>query len=130
MVGLWACDINDSNDWITWCRENKFLTDIKYNDQRWFKFKLIDSKILLINNASIIYTLPRMKCTIEGLDHLYESYVFLDYEKLSKKYDAIKFDIANDYIINEIIFGIDCNCILVLNGDKVIEVESSDKSEV
>ena len=50
----------------------------------------------------------------------------LDFEKLSKEYDAIEVFISKDEQLYWDLYGWDCDSILIMNSDIIEEVRSSE----
>ncbi|MFR3519297.1 MAG: hypothetical protein ACLTT4_12785 [Coprobacillus cateniformis] len=46
----------------------------------------------------------------------------LDFEELKRQYDAIEVNISNDYGLYWKLYGWDCDSILVMNSDVVVEI--------
>lgn len=118
--GLWASDINSEFGWKDWCIKEDYRTD-ELNKS--FKFILNEnSKVLTINDVNDLRDLPMIK---------FESFigipkVYLDFEKLKEKYDAI------EVIINEqlyyTLYGWDCDSILIMNPEIVKEVKDNEQN--
>jgi hypothetical protein len=107
--GLWASRINAKFVWKEWCEREKFRECHKENS---FQFKLKDnSRILKIQNAKQLSKLPKNKSDLSTI------YVCLDFEKLSKKYDAIEVLISNDNKLYWDLYGWDCDSLLVMNPE-------------
>ena len=47
--------------------------------------------------------------------------VYLDFEAIALKYDAIEVNISNDWKLYDALYGWDCDSILVMNK-KIIEI--------
>ncbi len=121
--GLWASNINCRYGWKEWVDDNDFHFD-KYTDNRWFKFTLKDdAKVLTITDVSQLKDLPQQA---DKPKFAAEDDYFLDFEKLKDDYDAIEL-IINDNLYFAL-YGWDCDCILILNKDIVVETKSSDNS--
>lgn len=111
--GLWASDINAEFGWKDWCVENDFR---ECNSKDAFYFILNDNaRVLTINSKEDLDDLPKVKDKY----NLSSIWTMLDFEKLSKKYDAIEVNISNDYNLYYALYGWDCDSILVMNPDVV-----------
>lgn len=137
--GLWASRAGDRHGWADWCRENRFeLPRLKH----YFKFTLEEAKVLEIGSEEQLIELPeKIKAwspkmppevepgkipTTEQLEAWFKpNPCYLDFERLAKKYDAI--EVTNGFAFHEALPTWDCNCILVMNPDKMREIDSSEK---
>ena len=115
--GFWASRIDAEFGWKDWCIDQEFR-DIDENDA--FRFRLKDdAKVLYINNINILSTLPMAQNTLSlpGIN------IFLDFEKLSKEYDAIEVNISECRDLYYSLYGWDCDSILIMNPDIIEEVK-------
>lgn len=113
--GLWASRVDAKYGWIDWIKDNDFCTD-KYAKDNFFKFRLRDeANILVINSANILKKLPRSKTETASL-------IILDFEELSKMYDAIEVLISECNELYWDLYGWDCDSILIMNEDIIEEV--------
>ena len=111
--GFWASRIDAKFGWKDWCIDEEFR-DIDENDA--FRFKLKnDAKVLYINNTDILSRLPMAQN--RGTD----IFIFLDFEKLSKEYDAIEVNISECRDLYYSLCGWDCDSILIMNTDIIEE---------
>ena len=97
------------------------------------------AKILLLEDPEQLIALPKLHTwepkkllwlnsikpgeipTKEQLEQLYmPNWCYLDFEKLAEDYDAI--ELQNHWFFNSSLATWDCNCILVLKADKVVEI--------
>lgn len=112
--GLWASDIKAKYGWKQWTQDNQFMTE-KYREDNCFKFRLKDkAKVLRIEKPSDLINLPKDQTLIK-----LRFYECLDFEELKKKYDAIEVIIDKLYWD---LYGWDCDSILILNKDVIMEV--------
>lgn len=113
--GFWASRIDAKFGWKDWCIDQEFR-DIDENDA--FRFKLKDgTKVLYINNTDILSTLPMQQSIIK-------SWLCLDFEKLSEQYDAIEVNISKCNRLYDLLYGWDCDSILIMNPDVIQEVKT------
>lgn len=116
--GLWASRKNDENGWKNWCQQEEFRLD---SFDYAFEFMLKEqSKILELTDPDQLDILPKTNTP----DRPYNkedrySMCCLDFEKLSKEYDAI--ELKNSWKFHWPLYGWDCNCILIMNPD-IVEV--------
>ena len=116
--GFWASRIDAKFGWKDWCIDQEFR-DIDENDA--FRFRLKDdAKVLYINNTDILSTLPMAR---NKLPLLRDINIFLDFEKLSKEYDAIEVNISECHDLYYSLYGWDCDSILIMNPDIIEEVK-------
>ena len=113
--GLWASDVDAVRGWKDWCDDNGFRECEKDNS---FKFIITDNaNILTINSSNDLENLPK------GEDKYgMSSWVILDFEKISQEYDAIEVNISSDSMLYYLLYGWDCDSILVMNPDVVQEI--------
>ena len=105
--GLWGSRVDITTGWKEWCRSTKYKCNLKKH----FIFSLKeDAKVLTINNNEQLKNLPKRKDILDGLD----------FEVLSKEYDAIEVFISEDRDLYFSLYGWDCDSIIVMNLDKII----------
>ena len=115
--GLWASDVESEHGWKEWCNENEFRDCYKENS---FTFTLSDdAKILYIESVNDLESLPKGKDKF-GLNFL--SWYLLDFEKLAETYDAVEVSISSDFDLYYKLYGWDCDSIVVMNPDIVMEL--------
>lgn len=126
--GLWASSCKVENSWRTWCVENEFK---RANLDKYFYFNIVDSA-----NVLRIESLADCKeLTLRPVGYMHEEYLnpnneVIDYRAcIERGIDAIeyKYDIASqceDFEeINSIMWGWDCDSILILNPDIIVPAE-------
>ena len=138
-TGLWGSRDTQSEDyfgWEEWCRENHFNLDRLSHS---FRFILPDSHILVLSSEEDLIPLPKLNPwepkeigwmedlkpgeipTSEQLHEFYApNWCYLDFEKLAEEYDAI--ELRNSGLFRDSLSTWDCDCILVLNGEKIKEI--------
>ena len=112
--GFWGSRKNADFSWKEWCTE----IDLKPKDlTKKIQFSLSNgAKILVINNIKLLDKLPQNE-----ENHIVNKlFVTLDFEKLSKQYDAIEVLISEDERLYELLYGWDCDSILVMNPNVII----------
>lgn len=112
--GFWGSRKNADFGWKEWCTE----IDLKSKDlTKKLLFSLSnDAKILVIDNTKLLANLPQN----EENNIVNKLFVTLDFEKLSKQYDAIEVLISEDERLYELLYGWDCDSILVMNPNVII----------
>ena len=112
--GFWGSRKNADFSWKEWCTE----IDLKSKDlTKKIQFSLSNgAKILVINNIKLLDKLPQNE-----ENHIVNKlFVTLDFEKLSRQYDAIEVLISEDERLYELLYGRDCDSILVMNPNVII----------
>ena len=119
---LWASPIDSENGWLQWSLDNLFRTDELESS---FIFELTpDSKVLNIRNDDELQKAidSGMLKTRTDLPGFLQDDYYMDFEQLAKDgYDAIEVHIYS----NRIYFGLygwDCDSLLVLNPDCIVEL--------
>lgn len=126
--GLWASRVGAEYGWKEWVNDQNFRLD-KYTEGNYFKFKLKDNaRVLIIDNSKILDKLPKNKANIINIS----SWCSLDFEELSKKYDAIEVLINDEEFENFDglywkLYGWDCDSILIMNKNAVEEIKEERK---
>lgn len=120
--GFWASRKNSDEGWKDWVAENE-LTVGNFNSSFEFSLKK-DAKILLIDNIDTLSNLPKVNSDIS-----LRLWSLLDFEKLSKDYDAVEVLISEDRRLYQQLYGWDCDSILIMNPDIVIEKKGKQKME-
>ena len=112
--GFWGSRKNAVFGWKEWCTE----IDLKSKDlTKKLQFSLLENaKILVIDNIKCLDNLPQN----EDNHIVNKLFVTLDFEKLSKQYDAIEVLISEDERLYELLYGWDCDSILVMNPNVII----------
>lgn len=114
--GLWASPVDASFGWKDWNRDSRFVT---CNDENSFTFTLSDeARVLVIDNNDLLKGLPQRE-----EEFALDTWCLLDFEKLSEDYDAIELVLSSDGRLYWSLYGWDCDCILVMNPNVVVEVE-------
>lgn len=117
MGGLWASKVDDNYGWKKWCKNNGVYID---ELEEYFIFTLKeDARILEINDIKDLEPLPKCK-KIDEFDFLNIGWVFLDFEEIQKQYDAIFVNIS-DRGLYYALSGWDCNSLLVMNSDCILQ---------
>lgn len=120
--GLWASPLVAPLTWEKWCKDEEFPY---FTPDRWFKFKLKpDTRVLYVDNVEILQNLPNAPNPY-GLATVYwEKHI--DFVKLKEQYDAIEISLSSCGDLYNILAMWDCDSILILNKDVIIETESSE----
>ena len=115
--GLWASDVEAEHGWKDWCEAEEFR-DCK--EENSFLFVLSDNaKVLYIESVNDLESLPKGKDKF-GLN--FSSWYLLDFEKLAETYDAVEVSISSDFDLYYKLYGWDCDSIVIMNPDVVVEL--------
>lgn len=115
--GLWASDTEAEYGWKDWCEAEEFR-DCKKDDS--FSFVLSDNaKVLYINSVDDLKALPKADDKF-GMN--FSSWILLDFEKLAETYDAVEVSISSDFDLYYQLYGWDCDSIVIMNPDIVVEL--------
>lgn len=130
--GLWASSCGAENSWCTWCEENDFK---RSNTDKYFYFYIADTaNVLRIESLKDCEAL-----TLRPVGYMHEEYIDSNYKVIDYRacmergIDAIeyKYDIASqseDFEeIDTIMWGWDCDSILILNPDIIVLPEKVDE---
>ena len=126
--GFWACSCNAVNSWKKWCIDNDFHR--KCDDRVSFYFRIFPiANILTIATLEDCQKLP-IRCTELMLKKV------IDYKAcLEQGIDAIeyKYDLACESdefdAIDDVMWGWDCDSILILNPAIILPYEPVDAEE-
>lgn len=112
--GLWGSRVDSEYSWKDWCIQENY--DVS-NLNTYFEFTLKeDARILVIDKSEKLKELPKAKSMFE-----HPTVVLLDFEELSKQYDAIEVLISKDGQLYWDLYLWDCDSIFVMNPDVVIQ---------
>ena len=133
-TGLWASKADDKYGWYTWCRKNEYKVE---ELDVYFRFILPEAHILTVSDPEQLIKLPKIRewdyeraidvveNDLISVDLMNGEYIptwcYLDFEKLSEKYDAI--ELINSPAFYNILYSWDCDSILVLNPDRIKEIQ-------
>ena len=112
--GFWGCRIDSEYSWKDWCIANDY-DDSDLNIHFEFTLKE-DAGILVIDKSDKLKELPKAKSIFE-----HPTFVLLDFEELSKQYDAIEVLISEDGQLYWDLYGWDCDSIFIMNPDIIIQ---------
>lgn len=115
--GFWASPVDAEFGWKDWCDRNDFRECCKDCS---FTFTLKDdAKVLTIRYAGDAKRLP-----IQSMDYLGYCWVVPDFEKLmGDGWDAIELVLSSDWNLYFEMYGWDCDSIVILNPDVIVEVK-------
>lgn len=111
--GLWASNINANFGWEDFYEKEYGGQCDKDNS---FMFCLSDNaRVLQINSSCELDSLP----IIKNRSGVFNGWMYLDFEKIVKKYDAMEVLISKDKQLYYDLYGWDCDSILVMNSDVI-----------
>lgn len=107
--GFWASPICAGFGWKDWCESEDFR---ECSDDCCFTFTLPEANILYISNKDDLNNLP---LTTDD-----DWWTCLDFELLMERgYDAVEVSISSDRRLYDLLYGWDCDSILVMNPDVI-----------
>ena len=112
--GLWASPVDAPFGWKDWCEAE----DYSECDERNASTFTLNSKanVYLISSVQDVQAMPRVECEITSM-------FFPDFEKmLADGWDAIEFHLSECSELYWVLYGWDCDSILVMNPDVVEEI--------
>ncbi len=114
--GLWASSLNSKYGWKEWNESEKLVECNEFNS---FKFQLKkDARILEIDSHEVVLKLP-----VQGKYDMSCCMLLIDFEKIKNSYDAIEFLVTKDRQLYWDLYGWDCDSILILNKECIVEVK-------
>ena len=114
--GFWASPVDAEFGWKDWNEDSGLMSCTENNS---FTFTLApETKILVIDNVNVLDTLPKMP--YDGLR--IPMWVALDFEKIRDSgIDVIEYVLSSDHRLYMALYGWDCDSILIMNPDIVVE---------
>lgn len=118
--GLWGSPINSPRGWAYFCETVGWNACDERNS---FKFKLKNSSnVLKIDSLEVLEGLPKRE-NPAFIPFVPKNWVCLDFEKLLEDgVDAVHVEISKDYRLNQALYTWDCDSVLVMNKDAVIQI--------
>lgn len=115
--GFWASPVDAEFGWKDWCDRNDFR---KCCIDCSFTFTLKDdAKVLTIRYTGDAKRLPQ-----RPLDCWPSDWVMPDFEKLIRDgWDAVELVLSSDEWLYWVMYGWDCDSIVILNPDVIVEVK-------
>lgn len=112
--GLWASATDAPYGWKDWCKAEDFR---QCDDDNAFTFMLSDNaNIFEINCIADVGRMPRQHKTDGDI-----RFIDIDFERMYENgVDAIVLNLSNDPDLYFLLYGWDCDCILVLNPEVII----------
>lgn len=119
--GLWASPIDAKEGWKQWCERNQVFVE---RLEKSFVFALKpETRLLFINDVEQLEDLPKVKNP--AIFENFGLWVCLDFEQLSKEYDAIEITLSEEKThkgefwggLYDRLYGWDCDSICIMNPD-------------
>lgn len=119
--GLWASPINAKESWKEWCERNDFRLQLL---EKSFVFVLKpDTKVLFIDDVKQLENLPKVENP--AIFDNFKLWTCLDFEKLSKEYDAVEITLSEEKShrgefwggLYDKLYGWDCDSICIMNPE-------------
>ena len=112
-TGFWGCNKSVLNSWKDFCINEDFYTK---SLNKSFEFDLKEeANIYQIDGYADLFKLPgKSEMTIMG-NEIYN----IDFEECAL-YDIDALEVTNIEMLHNILYGWDCNCILVLNTNMIV----------
>lgn len=121
--GLWASPVDAERGWHLWCKRESFLTN---RLKKSFRFGLSPDARILELTPENVWELPVDSALLKrfgefcrdrnGLGTVHG----IDFEKLAKDYDVLVCSISKYPDLYMLLYGWDCDCILVLNKEVIV----------
>jgi hypothetical protein len=120
--GLWASSKTAKFGWYDWCQRENFSTK---NLTKYFEFTLSSNARILELTPGNVWELPTSKDYLKtygmserrmGVHGVY----WIDFEALARDYDVIDYNVSKYPELYWLLYGWDCDCILVLNKDVIV----------
>lgn len=120
--GLWASPVNAVYGWKRWNAESHYR---ECSEENSFRFTLApDAVVYCIDSESKALGLPSLPWPFPDIK--YPSTRTFDFERvLHAGIDAIELKLSTDRQLYWVMYGWDCDCILILNPDVIIPLDTA-----
>lgn len=122
--GLWASPVDAERGWYEWCKSNEFvLGRLKTS----FEFELSQNARVLKLTPDNVWDLPEDKNgffrrTPRGERDFFSMVESVDFEALAREWDVLECSLTEYPELYWSLYGWDCDCILVLNPEVIVDV--------
>lgn len=121
--GLWASPVDSGRSWYNWAAGNRLFAG---RLQTSFEFALSENARVLELTPDNVWDLPEDSKAILPRDSLYSRDYWsmvtaMDFEVLAREYDAVEVSLTEYPEMYWTLYGWDCDCILVMNPDVIVE---------
>lgn len=122
--GLWASPVDAPFGWSAWCEQENFRLDCLRES---FTFELKPGARVLELTPDNVWELPQNKDALfprleEERSSGYASVKDIDFVALAQQYDVLECSLTKYPSLYWSLYGWDCDCILVMNPDVIMEV--------
>lgn len=122
--GLWASPIDAERGWYDWVKDNEFYPK---RLELSFEFELSENARVLELTPDNVWDLPLNKdakkfLSTTGKDGFCSMVMGIDFEALAREYDVLSCSLSENPSLYWSLYGWDCDCILVMNPDVIVEV--------
>ena len=122
--GLWASPVGAARGWCDWVKDNEFYPR---RLERSFEFELSENARVLELTPENVWHLPLVKGAPDWIIERSELRPFgmimgIDFEALAREWDVLECSLTEYPELYWSLYGWDCDCILVMNPDVVVEV--------
>lgn len=121
--GLWASPVDAERSWYRFCKD---VNLVSWRLKTSFEFELSQNARVLELTPDNVWDLPEDKeslftrCPSEKRDFL-SMVEAVDFEALAREYDALECSLSENPALYWSLYGWDCDCILVLNPEVIVE---------
>ena len=122
--GLWASPVDAERGWYDWVKDNDFYPK---RLELSFEFELSENARVLELTPDNVWELPIRKDTPKFMlerdrKNPLSMIMGVDFEALAQEYDVLSCSLSENPSLYWSLYGWDCDCILVLNPDVIVEV--------
>jgi hypothetical protein len=121
--GLWASPVDAERSWHDWVKDNEFYPKTLRVS---FEFELSENARVLELTPDNVWELPLQKNLPKFMDErdrksAYGMVMGVDFEALAQDYDVLECSLSDNPSLYWSLYGWDCDCILVLNPEVIVE---------
>ena len=119
-TGLWVSPRNSEKSWKTWVEAEHYGADLTKS----FEFRMINpGKVFYVFDAPSYETLIQQYGIKSLYGFSYYTPYCIDFEKMvSDGWDALELSISSWPMLYDLLYGWDCDCILIFNKDAIEEL--------
>lgn len=121
--GLWASPVDAERGWYDWVKANDFYPE---KLEQSFEFELSENARVLELTPDNVWELPIRKDTPKFMlerdrENPLSMIMGVDFEALAQEYDVLSCSLSENPSLYWSLYGWDCDCILVLNPEVIVE---------
>jgi hypothetical protein len=122
--GLWASPVDAQFGWAAWCEAENFRLERLRES---FTFELKPGARVLEITPENVWELPQSKNSLfprreEERSFAYASVKDIDFVALAQQYDVLECSLSMYPSLYWSLYGWDCDCILVMNPEVIVNV--------